>query len=494
MNTIKKTLLTIAGIAGLSLSAEAQTQNLSQYWLAPQLNTPTAFGSSDYLQVSAHYRRAAIAEDLGFTTSILSAQLPVYSGDRRMGTAGLNLIRETSGQLDLLATTGVMASYSYDVQLSSQHHLLGGIQAGYFSRRLNWDKVTTDTQWQYGQYIGGATGEGFSNERSSLFQANIGLGYYLTDAQGKKKLELGLGANNVNRGRFTYLSEDGNEAEPLRITAYASYKAVDKGSFDLSPMLRWQQEDGLSDYMGGLLLRKSLKEGGSMAVNHLGLGAFYSPEQTTVLALQLSQPSYQLAISYDLATGEGLNQRTRNAVEVSLAWRLNKRKDQKLPQQQVNQPAAAQESEQGVTPLPEEKKQTIEEKKQAKAAAIEKPAPKPLTPEEKQQLKEPVFYEEGSAALSSEAGQQLEAIAEVLKAHPEKKVKIIGHTSAFDNEGAYYPLSEARLRQARAALLELGISPERILEENRAAEQPKATNQTAEGRQKNRRVSFELMD
>jgi outer membrane protein OmpA-like peptidoglycan-associated protein len=53
-------------------------------------------------------------------------------------------------------------------------------------------------------------------------------------------------------------------------------------------------------------------------------------------------------------------------------------------------------------------------------------------------------------------------------------------------------LSEARARNVRAALVELGIADDRLASEGYGEQHPVADNATAEGRAKNRRISLRV--
>lgn len=309
----------------LAGSAKAQLPTLSQFWLAPQLNTPAAVGGNDYMQVNAHYRRQSLSEDIQYQSFVLAAQLPLYySSGKRLGTAGLMLLQDRTGPQQALVTNGALASFTYDVSLSSKSHLLGGVQFGYFMRSFNWSKVSTDAQWQWGNYNPDlSVGENFSDERSGALQTNVGLGYYLIGADGSNSFQFSAGAYNLNRGRFTYLSDGRSEALPLLIAASATGVALRHASYDVSPMLRWQLEAGVHSLSGGALIRKGLKDGVSTESSHLGLGVLYRSQQAGSFTLQFAQPSFVLAIGYDIAFGKA-SAEARNAVEATLSWRLNK--------------------------------------------------------------------------------------------------------------------------------------------------------------------------
>lgn len=325
MNLLKFSYI-LAVLSGLHCySAHAQMPQSSQFWLNSPLNTPAAMAGSNYAQVSTHYRRQAVSEEMGSQSFVLNGTLPLFFGKaNRMGTAGISLLHDRSGEHGLLVTNGVLASYTYEVRLSHQHVLIGGLQAAYSSRGINWSKVSTDSQWQNGVYNPGTgTGESWSDERSGAFQANAGLGYRFADKMGQERFQLSAGAYNINRSSYQYLESALSEPLPLRLVAFASGVAVKNEFLELIPMLRWELEAGTTDITAGALLRRPLKQGVSSEEKHVGLGLFYSAEKTTVLALQFAQPAYFLAFSYDLSFGAQVKG-TSNAVEVSLAWRMNR--------------------------------------------------------------------------------------------------------------------------------------------------------------------------
>ena len=96
----------------------------------------------------------------------------------------------------------------------------------------------------------------------------------------------------------------------------------------------------------------------------------------------------------------------------------------------------------------------------------------------------------------SEVGPEFNDLLTNLKEFVEENdyvVTIVGHTDSIGSNKYNFGLSERRAESAKKRLLELGLSPKRILEiEGRGEEEPIATNETAEGRAQNRRVEFKL--
>ncbi|HHJ40556.1 MAG: hypothetical protein AXA67_10215 [Methylothermaceae bacteria B42] len=111
-------------------------------------------------------------------------------------------------------------------------------------------------------------------------------------------------------------------------------------------------------------------------------------------------------------------------------------------------------------------------------------------PEGENLLADRTTFPTGSAQLSQEAQARLDALAEILKSHPELKVTVKGYTDNTGDEAINQKLAEARAKAVKEALIARGISPERIITEGLSTAEPVASNATAEGRSQNRRVDI----
>jgi OOP family OmpA-OmpF porin len=103
-----------------------------------------------------------------------------------------------------------------------------------------------------------------------------------------------------------------------------------------------------------------------------------------------------------------------------------------------------------------------------------------------------IFFDVNSATVKSEAYPMLDEAATVLRNNPDLNVEIQGHT---DNTGpAEYNLmlSQKRAESAMNYLVDKGVDPARLTAKGYGFEQPLASNDTKEGRAKNRRVEFRV--
>ncbi|WP_225000322.1 PorP/SprF family type IX secretion system membrane protein [Cesiribacter sp. SM1] len=326
MHFIRSVLFAGALFLLISPRAFAQYATPNSFWLNPQLTAPTAMASYNYQQVSAHYRQQSLVNNIRSRSMVLSGQFSMYGKrNTQFGTIGLNLMRDESGSSYLFSTSGAMFSYNYDVSLSSRHHLVAGVQGGYFSRSIDWNKVTTSSQYNNGQFEPGINhGENFTDYRSHTYTTNVGLAYYLADMRGEQLFHIGLGMINANKGRFTYLDNDENQAEPVRWVAYSQFRVFSSPSFEVVSDVYWQQESGVSDFMGGLQLRRSINPRETVSDEHLGLGLHYSPDHAATLSMQLMKPNWLLGLSYSMPFGNQQLQNVQNVAEVTLGWRMQR--------------------------------------------------------------------------------------------------------------------------------------------------------------------------
>jgi OOP family OmpA-OmpF porin len=100
-----------------------------------------------------------------------------------------------------------------------------------------------------------------------------------------------------------------------------------------------------------------------------------------------------------------------------------------------------------------------------------------------------LVFASGAATLSDGDYPSLAAVAAWLQANPDATIALVGHTDASGSLAANIALSERRAEAVAQAMVDLhGADPVRIAAEGVGFLAPRATNQTDEGRQKNRRV------
>ena len=101
-----------------------------------------------------------------------------------------------------------------------------------------------------------------------------------------------------------------------------------------------------------------------------------------------------------------------------------------------------------------------------------------------------ISFAVGRADIQPNFAPVLDRFAEGLRAHPETDVRIVGHTDNTGSDAVNEPLSVNRASSTRSYLMNRGVDGRRISVEGMGERQPIATNATAEGRSRNRRVEI----
>lgn len=103
-----------------------------------------------------------------------------------------------------------------------------------------------------------------------------------------------------------------------------------------------------------------------------------------------------------------------------------------------------------------------------------------------------ILFDFDSSTLRDEARQNLGEFAESMKEFEETNILVVGHTDAKGPEEYNQKLSDRRAESATGYLVERGIDAGRLTSVGRGETEPVASNETAEGRQQNRRVEVAI--
>lgn len=101
-----------------------------------------------------------------------------------------------------------------------------------------------------------------------------------------------------------------------------------------------------------------------------------------------------------------------------------------------------------------------------------------------------INFETASAAIQADSMPQLELVAQMLKASPQLKLEVGGHTDNVGTPESNQKLSDARAKSVAASLVKFGVEPVRLTAKGYGQASPIADNRTEEGRAKNRRVEL----
>lgn len=105
-----------------------------------------------------------------------------------------------------------------------------------------------------------------------------------------------------------------------------------------------------------------------------------------------------------------------------------------------------------------------------------------------------VFFVTGKSELDAKSEDELLQLVELLESKKGVGVQITGHTDNLGKEEKNLLLSQNRAESVKAFLIIHGIDQSRVVTKGYGSRQPITNNKTNEGRNRNRRTEFELID
>ncbi len=113
---------------------------------------------------------------------------------------------------------------------------------------------------------------------------------------------------------------------------------------------------------------------------------------------------------------------------------------------------------------------------------------------EKIELNQKIFFAFGKAQILSKSFALLNEVAQALRDNPSLRIRIEGHTDSTGNAKQNKALSQGRADAVLEFLATQNVARDRMSAQGFGSEVPLDTNRTAEGRERNRRVEFVMVD
>jgi len=109
-------------------------------------------------------------------------------------------------------------------------------------------------------------------------------------------------------------------------------------------------------------------------------------------------------------------------------------------------------------------------------------------------IKEQIQFETGKATIRAVSYPVLDDVVQALKDYPQIRVRIEGHTDNVGNDATNLELSKKRADAVFEYIIAKGVEARRLITEGFGETRPIDTNNTPEGKQRNRRVEFHILE
>jgi type IX secretion system PorP/SprF family membrane protein len=311
--------------------ASSQDYHVTQYDVAALYYNPAQTGFCE--PVVADYRVAVAQRSqwqaVGvkpFSTSYLQYDMPLKKNERKFGVGGY-LMNNSAGFRNF-NTFSMMLSGAYDIinsraksvsQVTAEKHLLtAGVQAGFFYRSLNADRLNYDIQYSPG--IGGfdeglPSNESYNRLNMFRFDASYGIYYRMLDKEKKVRPYAGFSMSHLTRP-FESIT-GGTGRMPIRWMFSTGTDIVVNEDVTLNPRVLYLQQSRTSEWMAGMLMYYKLYEKESELV----MGLDWRRKDALIASLGIQNEAFTSRLSYDFNTSYLRNYTGgRGAFEISFVY------------------------------------------------------------------------------------------------------------------------------------------------------------------------------
>lgn len=317
MGTKLKTLLLLTLITVGFVGVKAQDPHFSQFYANPLYLNPAFAGSVVCPRVVMNYRNQWPSIPGSYVTYNASFDMHFNAIG---GGLGLLVNSDRAGE-GVLTTQSVSLIYSARIRVSREFFIKAGLQAGFFQKSLDFNKLTfgdqIDNQWGFTSLTAEPTPAGGSYSTADAdFAAGI-LGY-------GPKFFIGFAAHHLVPVNEAFIS--GNESYlPMKLTSHVGMKipltAAGRHRLRptdpvLSPNILFMQQGLFHQLNYGLYYQRQ------PIIFGLWYRHFFEGSDAIILLVGFEYDKFKFGYSYDITVSE-LSNASGGAHEISMGLRFN---------------------------------------------------------------------------------------------------------------------------------------------------------------------------
>ena len=297
----------IAGFVTLSpTEVKAQDPEFTQFYANPLYLNPAFAGTARCPRVAMNYRNQWPALSGTYVTTSVSYDQHVES---LYGGLGLLVTSDKAGEATLNTTT-INVLYSYQLKVSRTFSLRFGVQAAYFQKSLDWNKLTFGDMidprrgfvYQTGDVPRGGTVGNMD------FSAGV-LGF-------SESFFVGFAAHHLTEPNESLIT--GNSPMPMKITGHAGAiiplgnSKYSSNDAKLSPNILYRSQGTFQQLNMGMYISKGALVG----------GVWYRNKDSFIALLGITSQNVKIGYSYDVTVSK-LTNASGGSHEVSFIINFN---------------------------------------------------------------------------------------------------------------------------------------------------------------------------
>lgn len=493
---MKKLFLTLC-LGIIAGSSFGQNFMHALYEYTPNRVNP-AFASSDNFQKGMFiFRNQYASEDIKFMTSYAEGNHPIFNEERRWSGVSVSLMNDRNYGAEIYSLNQISASYAISVPLQKYTEFSIGLNSSFQSKSLNTQQLTTGSQ--YVEYFGFdpnlPSGEGLGTINKNYFSFAFGLSWQKVDRYGKKLFSAGYALHNLNRPEDSFYENNVNKLPFLSILT-ASATLMENYQWHIKQDVFLRHAGSVTELVSGPSFRYAV---GNMRTESIKTMLRYSTANNIMLGAVYESENFALGGSFDFNILKN-NVSNSGTFEIMLSIRRLKRPKRKSnwrfnADNTEESEQLEEEREDHSVKTAEENSNFQDEEKDSQDEITVKTEAGVITylPHELEDLTYNFQFDFDDYNLNQEDEQYIKEMTEIIRQNKKVKVKLTGHTDNIGTDEYNMELAFERAKKIGIILLKNGVPKRKIKLVTKGESEPISTNDTSEGRAKNRRVQMQLV-
>lgn len=499
----------------------AQNTFFAQYNYAIPETVPARIGENNYASATLLYKNQQLAGPDQYISSLLFVRYPVVNRHYNRLVLGLTFVKNNIKGPGHLTEQGLTTTVAYSFHYRKHAGIAFAMDVGLINKKIDMNDIRTGSMWtiENGFDPTLSSGENIAFERFTYPKINASLFWYANDKHGNPRGYFGVGVFQMNRFRDSFYNNSATVIES-RFSTIGGVRLYNRNKIALLPKFNLLASFNRFYTTVGIDISYSLSKFAyqpNYKDNSLNIEFNYQIYKGVKVGVQYLQPHYVLGMAYHIDMGTQISDDIyNNAVEVLLLIRSavdydtpQKRYRRRMYRKQKAGRAKRKTQEKSIyPPQPTATPQvpasnpdtTILNSPDSTAIAIKDHQQDSVGADNLQKLllalgnENSIQFSFNSAEINEQSMRKLEQLAGILKEYPRTTVILVGHTDNIGSTRQNKILSMQRARAAADVLVALGVAHSQIIVQGRGASEPIASNATEEGRSKNRRIEFFIIN
>lgn len=308
---MKKISILTIGMLSFTAAAIGQDVHFSQSTEAPLLLNPSQAGMGHDVLVTMNYKTQWKSVTTPYKTLNVGADFTILgkASERHMGI-GLNVFTDKAGDGSMSTTFGSL-DLAGILRASGNNLVSGGISCGFGQRKLIYDQLTWDNQYDGMAFNPGLpTGEPGTFSNHNMFDISAGVSWYYGDktstisSNDAKIFAVGFALQHINKPAYSFYG-DADERLPMKFVAHGKADiGIKNYSLILEPSYLVMIQAGHHEITPGMMVKYTPREAsrytGRVKASAFCLGGYYRHKDSFVACVRYEYSYWSAGFSYDI--------------------------------------------------------------------------------------------------------------------------------------------------------------------------------------------------